>query len=103
MMRSTLSTAVFVSLVSLLVACGGPSAGAASPAGEAAKTAPAGILKAPGDAKIGDTTRCPVSGDEFTVEASSPKTEYEGKTYYFCCGGCKSKFEADPAKYLKKS
>jgi YHS domain-containing protein len=103
MMRSTLSTAVFVSLVSLLAACGGASTGAASPAGETGKTAPAGSLKAPGDAKIGDTTRCPVSGDEFTVDASSPKVEHEGKTYYFCCGGCKSKFEADPAKYLKKS
>ena len=23
-----------------------------------------------------------------------------GKTYYFCCAGCKEKFSADPAKYL---
>jgi Cu+-exporting ATPase len=41
-----------------------------------------------------------VSGDEFEVTAKSPKVEHEGKTYYFCCGGCDKKFQADPAKYL---
>jgi YHS domain-containing protein len=27
------------------------------------------------------------------------KSEYKGKTYYFCAPGCKRKFDADPAKY----
>lgn len=27
--------------------------------------------------------------------------EYEGKTYYFCCDGCKTAFEKNPAKYVK--
>lgn len=27
-------------------------------------------------------------------------TEYKGKKVYFCCPGCKPKFEADPAKYI---
>ena len=27
--------------------------------------------------------------------------EHEGKTYYFCCAGCGSKFKADPEPYLK--
>lgn len=62
-----------------------------------------GPVKAPGDAKVGDTTKCPVSGEEFTVEATSQKVEHDGKTYYFCCGGCKKKFEAEPAKFIKKS
>src|SRR5262245_61893226 len=26
---------------------------------------------------------------------------YEGKTYYFCGKGCKARFDAEPAKYLK--
>ncbi|AKU97720.1 Lead, cadmium, zinc and mercury transporting ATPase [Labilithrix luteola] len=100
-----------------LVACGGnqpeptsPSSSAPSSSAPAASTAAAGgttaakgPVKEPGEAKVGDTTKCPVSGEEFTVEASSPKVEYEGKTYYFCCGGCKKKFEADPAKFAKKS
>jgi YHS domain-containing protein len=105
MMRSKLSIASFVSLV-LVAACGGaPAAPAATPAGEHGKAAPAASanVKEPGDAKIGDTTKCPVSGEEFVVDASSPKVEHGGKTYYMCCGGCKKKFEADPAKYLKKS
>ena len=29
------------------------------------------------------------------------KTEYEGKTYFFCAPGCKKAFEANPQKYTK--
>ena len=65
--------------------------------------APAPGVKEPGDAKIGDRTTCPVSGEEFVVDASSPKVERDGKTYFFCCAGCKGKFESNPAKYLKKT
>jgi YHS domain-containing protein len=25
---------------------------------------------------------------------------HEGRTYYFCGPGCRSRFEADPARYL---
>jgi P-type Cu+ transporter len=25
---------------------------------------------------------------------------HEGRTYYFCGAGCRSRFEADPARYL---
>ena len=75
--------------------------GPATPAATGPAT-PAAALKAPGDAKVGDTTKCPVSGEEFVVEATSLKTEHDGKTYYFCCGGCKKKFEAEPGKYAKK-
>ena len=28
-------------------------------------------------------------------------SEYEGKTYYFCGRGCKAKFDANPARYVK--
>jgi YHS domain-containing protein len=28
------------------------------------------------------------------------KSEYKGKTYYFCAPGCKSAFDKDPEKYL---
>ncbi len=26
---------------------------------------------------------------------------YQGKTYYFCSGGCKTTFDKNPAKYAK--
>ncbi|MEK6557834.1 MAG: YHS domain-containing protein, partial [Candidatus Margulisiibacteriota bacterium] len=29
------------------------------------------------------------------------KAVYKGKTYYFCCAGCKPLFEKNPRKYLK--
>jgi len=29
-------------------------------------------------------------------------TEYKGKKVYFCCPGCKEKFEKEPEKYLAK-
>jgi YHS domain-containing protein len=77
------------------VACGGNNPPAAS-AAEAAD------VKAPGEAKVGDKTRCPVSGEVFTVSAESPKVEVDGKTYYMCCGGCTEKFKADPKKFLTK-
>jgi len=42
----------------------------------------------------------PVCG--MTVKPDGPHhTEYEGRTYRFCCAGCKAKFEADPGHYLE--
>ena len=42
----------------------------------------------------------PVCG--MTVDPATAKfsTQHEGRTYYFCCGGCLAKFQADPEKYL---
>jgi len=106
MLRSTLSILALV-VLGATTACGGgdavPTPSVPSAPGAPATPAAAGDLKAPGEAKVGDKTKCPVSGEEFTVEATSQKVEHDGKTYYFCCGGCKKKFEADPAKYTKKS
>lgn len=52
------------------------------------------------DAKA-EMVTCPVSGEEFALTADTPKSEYNGKTYYFCCNGCKPKFDADPAAFVK--
>lgn len=78
-----------------IVGCGGASQAPATPA-----AAQAVALKAPGEARVGDRTKCPVSGEEFTVAADSPKTEWKGKTYYFCCQGCDATFAKDPEKYV---
>lgn len=42
----------------------------------------------------------PVCG--MTVDPANAKAliEFENRTFYFCCEGCKTKFEADPHKYL---
>jgi YHS domain-containing protein len=58
-------------------------------------------VKKPGEAKPGDKSTCTVTGEEIDVTADSPHSEHNGKTYYFCCTGCKKKFDADPSKYTK--
>ena len=45
---------------------------------------------------------CPVRGSTFNKSDAAGSMEYNGKTYYFCCAGCKEKFEKDPEKYTKK-
>jgi len=43
---------------------------------------------------------CAVKGERIADPAKAAgKAEYKGKTYYFCCPGCITKFDADPAKY----
>ena len=97
--------ASFLGLAALLMACGGsnmqtaPGATSAPAASAPASPGPSGSLAAPGEARIGDRTKCPISGEEFVVTKDSPHAEHNGKTYYFCCPGCEKKFESDPAKY----
>jgi YHS domain-containing protein len=43
-----------------------------------------------------------VSGEAFTVAADSERVVHEGRTYVFCCAGCKDEFLADPAKFAAK-
>jgi YHS domain-containing protein len=45
---------------------------------------------------------CSVSGEKFTKKENSPSSTYNGKTYTFCCAGCKAMFDKDPEKYTKK-
>jgi Cu+-exporting ATPase len=42
----------------------------------------------------------PVCGMTVTSDCAHA-TQHEGVDYYFCCAGCKNKFEADPLKYLQ--
>ena len=45
---------------------------------------------------------CPVMGNKIPdITKAAGKSVYKGTTYYFCCGGCKPKFDANPAKYVK--
>ena len=53
-------------------------------------------------AAAGEVT-CVISGEKFVATAESPKSEYTGKTYAFCCPGCKKKFDAEPEKYASKA
>jgi YHS domain-containing protein len=86
------------------VACAGSAPPPAAPAPAATTAAaPATPLVAAGEAKVGDRTKCPVSGHEFVVKADSPHAEYNGKTYYFCCPDCPDAFQAHPEKFVTKA
>lgn len=42
---------------------------------------------------------CAIMGSVIpAAKAGTLTTAYNGKTYEFCCGGCKTKFDSDPAK-----
>jgi len=43
--------------------------------------------------------RDPVCGMTVDPNAGKPTAEYEGQVFHFCSAGCKTKFEADPARY----
>ena len=49
-----------------------------------------------------ETVVCPVMGTKFDKENASGTSVSKGKTYYFCCGGCKPAFDKDPEKYINK-
>jgi YHS domain-containing protein len=42
----------------------------------------------------------PVCNMDVDEKTAAGKSEYKGKTYYFCAPGCKKTFDADPEKYL---
>lgn len=48
-------------------------------------------------------TKCPVTGEAIASakDAAGGSSVYNGKTYYFCCAGCKPQFDKDSAKFVK--
>ena len=44
----------------------------------------------------------PVCGMTVDPKTAKHKAEHNGQSYYFCSAGCKTKFTADPEKYLAK-
>jgi P-type Cu+ transporter len=41
----------------------------------------------------------PVCGMKVQPQEATPSFEHGGRTWYFCCAGCRTKFEAAPARY----
>ncbi|HEY2424633.1 MAG TPA: heavy metal translocating P-type ATPase [Pseudolabrys sp.] len=42
----------------------------------------------------------PVCGMTIDPQGAKNRADHGGRTYYFCCTGCRTKFVADPQKYL---
>jgi xanthine dehydrogenase accessory factor len=106
-----------------LQAPAGPDAGAKTP-GEIALVAITGILallrgrsqmtgndwqddshsdsrSAPATAAAADRFINPVCGVAVSMASPMHIEEYEGVSYYFCCDGCWTTFQKDPAKYAE--
>ena len=59
-------------------------------------------LKHAGAAATAEKLICPVTGETVaSKKAAAGHSTYKGKTYYFCCPGCKPAFDKDPAKFIK--
>ncbi len=43
----------------------------------------------------------PVCGMAVDPRTAKHQAVHQGQPYFFCCSGCKAKFEADPGRYLK--
>lgn len=43
----------------------------------------------------------PVCGMQVDESKAPHRSEYKGKTYYFCSEHCKMTFDKDPEKYVK--
>ncbi len=48
-----------------------------------------------------DKATDPVCGMKVVRETSKHTVEHDGTMFYFCCAGCRTKFIADPDKYLR--
>jgi Cu+-exporting ATPase len=46
------------------------------------------------------TARDPVCGMDVATDAGKPTAEHEGRIFHFCCESCRTKFVAEPARYL---
>ena len=42
-----------------------------------------------------------VCGMQVDPAKAAGRSEYQGKTYYFCSKGCKTKFDANPGQFAK--
>jgi Cu+-exporting ATPase len=52
-------------------------------------------------AAVKDAVLDPVCGMTVDPQTTPHRHSHRGQSYYFCSGGCRTKFAADPAKYLE--
>lgn len=60
------------------------------------------VIAQPG-AKIGDFTRCPVSGVVFVVNDRSSRRQVDGRDVFVCCESCAQRFQLDPAYFMARA
>lgn len=48
----------------------------------------------------GRETNDPICGMTVEIARAKYKSEFAGRSYYFCCGGCKQTFDKNPQQYM---
>ena len=43
----------------------------------------------------------PICGMAVEIAGARHTAEHAGRVYYFCCGGCRARFQAEPARYVQ--
>jgi Cu+-exporting ATPase len=56
--------------------------------------------QAPGARAADQKAKDPVCGMSVDTLSAKHSAEHDGRAYYFCCAGCRTKFTADPVRYL---
>jgi YHS domain-containing protein len=113
---AAIGTLVTLTALGVLALAGCPTQQAAAPSAadptstEAAPTPAAALVETAaaqppdniGNAKNAEGKYiCPVMGEPVTDFSKANSVEHQSKAYFFCCPGCKPKFEKDPEKYVK--
>ena len=65
------------------------------------QSAPTGHHGAAGPDASTATVKDPVCGMDVNPQTSKHRTEHQGNGYHFCSAGCRTKFIADPQRYLE--
>jgi xanthine dehydrogenase accessory factor len=90
--HSEIAVAILAELVELRAA------GKLGPPGAEAPAAPPEPAEQARPAEAVD----PVCGMTVRTGPEGRPADYQGHTYYFCCAGCRSEFESNPASYARK-
>ncbi len=53
--------------------------------------------------EAGSRAKDPVCGMDVDPHKTAHRAEHAGRTYYFCSAGCRTKFLADPERYLSSA
>ncbi|GGA51627.1 heavy metal translocating P-type ATPase [Dyella nitratireducens] len=51
--------------------------------------------------QVESNARDPICGMSVETVDAQHRSEYAGKSFYFCCAGCKAKFDAEPGRYTQ--
>jgi xanthine dehydrogenase accessory factor len=99
-----IAVAILAELVQLRASGALAGAAAAAPARSSTAAAPGRTPAAEAPARHAEPAEAadPVCGMTVAATAASQPLAHDGVTYYFCCTGCRRKFELDPAAYVTR-